>query len=622
MADKVRLELVRAEVARCEAGKKLRRKVMQRAEEALAADLPKHSRDKYFLGTTRDTLKHMQALGVVWLLDRADRRCVDRAKELLSTVCDFPDWHPEHFLDTAEMTHVVAIGHDWFHDQLSDSERRKCVAAIVEKGLKPGLAQLTGTPKPAWPTSVTNWNIVCNAGLMLGALAVAESEREIAIEIFQRCLNSIPTGFRGYSPDGSYVEGPGYWSYATEYAAYLISACTTALKSEFGLGSLPGFSKTGLFRLHAEGSAAAQRLKAKFFNFSDCAEEHRGSWSMRWLAQRFDEPMYSWVADRDAQNRPLDLLWFKGKEPDTGGGISRHAVFRGLANVAMIRGNWAPFKIANAFQPWSQPDPTDVFLGVRAGTASRDASHGQLDLGSFVLDSQLVRWAVDLAPVEEKNGYYGDYDLPGYFDIEGGRRFRYYRTGTTGHNTLVINGFNQAVGAETEIVAFGGDLSSVMLIVVDLTPAYADCLRVRRGFAMIDGRDVLIVDEVTPKREINVAWQMHSKAAYAFATDTVVRLNDVQDNTKQLHVQMLAPQGGRFEPCPATVTQPKEAPNEGVWKLVGTFRKVEAPLRIAVYFSTDRKANDALPAPLDRPLWRWIEWAAKPENLRPMGRLV
>jgi hypothetical protein len=54
------------------------------------------------------------------------------------TVANFPDWHPEHFLDTAELTTALAIGYDWLYDYLSPEDRSAIRRAIVDKGLRPG----------------------------------------------------------------------------------------------------------------------------------------------------------------------------------------------------------------------------------------------------------------------------------------------------------------------------------------------------------------------------------------------------------------------------------------------------------------------------------------------------
>src|SRR5271156_3614498 len=87
-------------------------------------------------------------------------------------------------------------------------------------------------------------------------------------------------------------------------------------------------------------------------------------------------------------------------------------------NVAYMRSAW--------------DDRKAMYVGFKGG--DNQSSHGHLNLGTFVLDAGGTRWAMQLGP--------DDYDLPGYFDFSG-KRFTYYRTGTSGQNTLMLNGANQ-----------------------------------------------------------------------------------------------------------------------------------------------------------------------------------
>jgi hypothetical protein len=624
MATPEHIQRVKKAIDRDPVGEGLKAEIIRKANKYVnnpeegppPSSAPQESDD--FLDVCRLVRKRVQTLGLAWLLVE-DKRYVKRAKEELDAVCEFPDWNPLHFLDTAELTHAMAIGYDWFHGQLSETDGEKIVVAIIEKGLKPGYEQLTHGPKRAWPHQATNWNIVCNSGLMMGALAVwGEGKHpEFPKAVFLRCLDSVPTGFSGYSPDGSWDEGPGYWAFATEYAAYLLSALRTALGHEFGLASLPGFSRSGFFRMHAQGSAAADETNAtKFFNFSDSQEVRSGSWAMRWLYHRFGDTKpfdaYNLVALADAQKSPMDLFWYSG-DRTTLEGIPRNVVFRGIANVAMLRGYWQKKSGGSGFRPWEAEDAGDVYLGIRAGENRRDGVHAHLDLGSFVLDALQVRWAVDIPPFGEA-GHKRDYLLPGYFDVELERRFRYYRTGTIGHNTLVVNGFNQALGVQTEIIGFGqtsDDNPELVVVVLDLTAAYPDCIRVRRGFALIEQKHVLIVDELTPKEEMNVLWQMHTKAA-AESDGRVVRLTqEHKGDRKQFFVRLVEPDRVTWEIQEARVTQPKEAPNDNIRKLVATLPDVKGPTRISVYLSAMEDLKKPLPEPLAKPLWAWIEWTEK-----------
>jgi hypothetical protein len=585
-------------------GAALLAKVLEMADGYLCEEPVKYLKGEVY-DQGKEALKRLQYLGLAWLLERKNRRYVERAKRELFAICSFADWNPAHFLSTANLTHAAAIGYDWFHDELSADERKVCVEAILEKGLAPGLEQLMD-PKTRWPNRTYNWNLVCNGGLVIGALAVGEEQSGPAREVLDRCLYSVPTGLRGYSPDGSWDEGPAYWSFATEYAVYLISALCTAVGHDFGLGDLPGLCNTGRFRLHADG-ASRNTEGVRMFNFSDGEEFRGGSWAMRWLALRYGRAEYISVP-RTSKQRPMDLLWFSPARPDAPP-LPRNALFRGGANVAMLRGNSTD--TSRVFRPWLQEEGHTVYVGIRAGANSLDNDHGQLDLGSFVLDAGDLRWAIDIEPIKGQPGFPSDYNLPGYFDMS--KRFRYYRTSTKGHNTLVINSQNQPLGVETEIVAFAAT-SDLALAVVDLTAAYPDCLRVRRGFALVERRHVLIVDEVVPKHRIEVMWQMHTRAS-GIAGVTA----QLTQQGKSFFARIIEPGGVSFEVRPATVTQPGEAPNTGVCKLVATLPDFTEPVRLAVQLSDESKLI-SLPEPLDAPLWSWIRWAAK--NHDPCARLA
>src|SRR6476646_8484236 len=107
-----------------------------------------------------------------------DKQFAERARQEMLAAAGFDDWDPNHFLDVAEMTAALAIGYDWLFDTLSPEDRASIKTAIIEKGLKPGLAAYE---KGEWWTKVShNWANVCAGGLSLGALAIADEEPEIA----------------------------------------------------------------------------------------------------------------------------------------------------------------------------------------------------------------------------------------------------------------------------------------------------------------------------------------------------------------------------------------------------------------------------------------------------------
>ena len=519
----------------------------------------------------------IQTLGFMWLLTKDPRYC-DRAKSELLAVCAFPDWADDKFLTTAETAFGAAIGYDWLYDSLTDHERGQNAQAIREKAIQPGLDEFDAQRPPCWATRAINWYLVCNGALMIAALSVAEFDPRAA-RLFSLCRASISTGFHEYGPDGGWVEGPGYWHYATQYAIYLLDSLSTALDTDLDFDASPGLARTGLFRLHAAAPSG------KFFNFADGEEDHSGGYWLFWLAKRYRHPVDAGIELRGRKVHPMDLLWFDADGRDPSDMPTAHRFH--AAGVVIFRGSWS--------------DPNTTYLGIKAG-ANDACEHGHYDLGSFVLDANGVRWAMDLGP--------DDYELPGYFKPE--MRSRYYRTSTIGHNTIVINGECQPPDAGAVIIreSFG---ETVSYLVIDLSRAYPSAVSALRGFALIDRRHVLIVDEIRPNGCLSsIDWQMHTTADLELGRIMATLIHPAQGETAQrprLYLRITEPGLGRLSFRSAAPLEPQgQNPNAGVAKLVFHLEQVTQPVRLAVLLSPDASAcaTVELPLALRRPLSDWV----------------
>ena len=375
------------------------------------------------LDQSRAALRRISTLAGLYRLD-GDHRKADRARRELLTAAAFPDWNPSHFLDVAEMTNALAIGYDWLYPVLSDADRTRIRQAIVDKGLKPGL-QVYESGR-GWPTVIHNWNQVCNGGLTVGALAVADREPELARKIVDHARRSIVRAMASFAPDGGWAEGPGYWNYATEYNVFFLSAVESALGTDFGLKLMPGFAETGLFRMQFIGPLN------RTFNYADAHDSPGTAAQMFWLARAFSRPEYAehelrWWAIAAAI---FHLLWSaRLPAPPSEPAQPLERFYRGI-DVAFFRSAWN--------------DKNALFVGFKGG--DNKANHSHLDLGTFVLDALGQRWAVDLGG--------DDYNLPGYFGKE---RWNYYRLRTEGHNTLTIRGENQNPKARAHLIGFHAD---------------------------------------------------------------------------------------------------------------------------------------------------------------------
>ena len=153
-----------------------------------------------------------------------------------------------------------------------------------------------------------NWNQVCNGGMGLGALAIADEEPGLSAKILKYAIESMPRAMASYGPDGGWNEGPGYWAYATRYTVYFLSGLETALGKDFGLSNIKGFDRAGHFRVYSCGTAGMT------FNYADAGSNIEETPAMFWLARRFKQPVYAWHQQRllETARHPhaLNLAWY------------------------------------------------------------------------------------------------------------------------------------------------------------------------------------------------------------------------------------------------------------------------------------------------------------------------
>jgi hypothetical protein len=489
------------------------------------------------LATSRRVVNRVYTLAWLYHVE-SEPRYAQRAWDELSAAANFPDWNTRHFLDTAEMTHAFAIGYDWLYDFWTPEQRDVLRHAMVEKGLRPALALYRA--RASWTRMHHNWNQVCNGGIGMGALALADAEPELAGEILHDALESLQIPMAEFAPDGAWKEGPGYWDYATMYNVILLAGLQTALGTDFGLSGMDAFDETGFFPIYLTGPLG------RTFNYADGGDHTIRAPQMFWLAQRFKQPIFAWYERGVAEPTVLDTLWFQGG--GTGpksAGLPLDKYFRG-AEVAVLRSDWE--------------SPKTLFLGFKAG--DNKANHSHLDLGSFVFDALGVRWAMDLGA--------DNYNLPGYF---GGGRRNYYRLRAEGHNTLVINpdaAPDQDPAAATRIVRFQSK-SDRSFAIADLTPAYRkNARKVLRGLALLDRNKALVQDEIQTPEPADVWWFMHTAADLKIESDG--RAASLRQGREQLRAEILSPPDARFqimdaEPLPSSLHPEGQNKNEGVRKL-------------------------------------------------------
>lgn len=490
-----------------------------------------------------------------------DRKYLDAALRDLRAVCAFKDWNPRHFLDTAEMSLGVGLGYDWLHKALDDETRKTLREALVRLGLQPGRAAYE---KGAYwfPKAEHNWNQVCNMGLTAGALAIADEEPDLAAAVVSGAVASLPRAMANYAPDGAWMEGPGYWNYATSYTCYGLSALDTALGKDFGIGVSLGFSESGAFPVYGSGPTGL------YLCFADAGmmSRRRPQACLMHLANKYRRADFADAEHEVLENGRASAFHVAWYVPPSGRAAARDLdrYFRGPVEVVTMRTAWG--------------DPDALWVGAKAGFNT--VNHGHLDLGNFELDALGVRWAVDLGS--------DNYNMPGYWDgKEGGKRWSYYRLGSHSHNVPTIGGKHQLVAGTARVVKFAA-APEAGAAVIELVKAYADVSRALRGVQLLRREQVVLVqDEIALVGTQDLTWGMTTGAEIQLENGSAILTQD----KKRLRVKVLAPEGAKLEAGSAERAKP-EKDNKGFKRLTLTLTGASGEQRIAVLFQ---------PLPQDRP---------------------
>lgn len=506
------------------------------------------------LSVSRDCLDRIYALALAWRWT-GEEHYAKAAEANLLTVAAFPDWNPSHFLDTAEMSHAVGIGYDWLYKYLGDSPRATIKAALIEKGLLPGVAVYVEGKK--WTLSDFNWNQVCNGGMMIGALALAETDPQYAAYIVPKAVASLPIALASYDPDGAWMEGPSYWGYATRYTAYGLCALDTALGKDFGLSDRPGLRVTGHFPNYTTGPTGL------YLNYADSGERgaRRPMSCMFWLAQKYGD-----TAIRDAEHAAL------AKTKADAGHVIWYAPPTGQPTQKRDLDRWfhSPVDVVVMRSAWDEPDA--LFVGAKGGY--NQVNHGHLDLGNFELDALGERWVRDLGS--------DDYNIPGYWDKKkGGARWNIYRLATASHSVPMINGHDQDADAVAKVMDFNSS-SEAVRVSFDLTAAYApDATAVTRELALIEDRRVVEVrDRFELAAPSEVVWGVTTDASIAVTADGSAYLTL---NGKRMDCRLIEPQGASFsvEDVPSPDGQKS---NKGISRLMVRLKDQQGSTGIVVQF--------------------------------------
>jgi len=501
---------------------KVHKQILNYCDEVLLTpNVTRIMEGKRLLAVSREAFKRIFYLSYAYRIT-GEKKYEIRAEQEMLAVSAFTDWNPSHYLDVGEMTMAVAIGYDWLYQDLKPSTRETVRKAIVEKGF-----DSSKNAKDAWfYTSNNNWNQVCNAGLVYGAIAVFEDEPDAATSIIEKCMKTIQQPMGCYGPDGNYVEGYMYWGYGTGFQVMLLAALDSTFGTDNGLSATPGFLQSAQYIEYMTGTSGLS------FNFSDARENGLCNPMMFWFAQKSNNPSLLWVEKDYLKKDTLELAEERL--------MPCLPIFAANFNLSQIAPPTKKIWVGHGKTPvilvrtgWKSKN--DLYLGIKGGSAS--ASHAHMDVGSFVFDAKGIRWAMDLGMQEYITLESKGVDL--WNPSQQSQRWEVLRLSLKAHNTLTINDKNHSVKGFAPILKtyekgkyLGGEF--------DLTSTFGgDLKKAVRKAVLVDEKYLEVTDflEATDKTA-SIRWTMCTPAEAKIIDDRTIELTK---NGEKLRVQIVAP---------------------------------------------------------------------------------
>ncbi|WP_170400867.1 heparinase II/III domain-containing protein [Ruegeria arenilitoris] len=564
-----------------------------------------------FQGFGERPVERLTTLALAWRLT-GDNRYAERTRTELLQLSELETWNPENFLGLSRVTLAVSLGYSWISETLDPQDHQAIRTALVENALNEAdkiydldalyfengwvapqrwvysapvpktLPDGTATADITWPVASFNWNVVCNTGMIAAALVASEAKPELANRIIERAQQSIRNGFAMFAPDGAWSEGPMYGALSARDAAILIDSLNSVLGHDFHLSKSVGLERFGEYLTHVTGPTGM------LFNYGD-SDTSTDPVALTWLASHYNQPSYNLptVNTTPSSHPAFELIWQQ---------ISEHehipprkeAYWSGGLGLVTMRSSWN--------------DPDATFVGFKAGPLR--SHHNNLDAGTFVLEANNVRWAVDLG--------IGNYQLPGYFTD---KRFDYYRTATIGQNTLTFSEANQIATGRAQIEEFG-QFPGFNFTIADLSDVYGKTKgTIMRGIALVGDRTVLIQDEINSQLEGPVAWTMHTEAEVSIVGSNATLIQD----DHELRARILSPPEAEFvlrsaNPCetPYDSECQLQNPNSGIKRLMVDLNidALDLPQTITIVFESDGQSTYKTLVPLSQ----WSLTASLPNN--------
>lgn len=412
-----------------------------------------------------------------------DEKYVRKTFDELNYFCEFPTWYPQDHLHIIETMDAFAIGYDWLYNKFTVDERRILEENMYEKGFIPSYEAFRSTASAMSNAfyAANNHGTICNGGITMTALAFMDVYPEECAWFVENAMKGMEYNLDKWYT-GAWYEGPHYWEYTIMYTSKFIESMQSVLGTDFGFGKLQGLDLAAEKEINMQGCLG-------IYNYADAGMGEYYVPEMLWLAGEYNNPAVATKVVKEydgtfpkgnrqpGESLTLAVLWYNPGMIEESAIFPKDCFFEEL-DVITMREGW---------------EKTDTFAGVKAGVLNE--AHSHLDAGSFIFESDGIRWLQELGADSYKDGYFES--------GTGGRRWRSIQARAEGHSTVSVNPGN----IEDMNVANNGATAHMTLVdvdergliaTVDMTEVLFDVSEATRGFFFTDNRQSLVVrDEIT-----------------------------------------------------------------------------------------------------------------------------
>ncbi|MBQ4110217.1 MAG: discoidin domain-containing protein [Clostridia bacterium] len=399
------------------------------------------------------------------------------------------NWNHSHFLDVASVSMTFSMMYDWLYDYWTEDQRKFIADKIAQHALNYAIENAYGNwamgvdyarPIAEDDEPLGNWNIVCQTGLIMGALAIMDRPeyRDLCAEVIEIGLRSIEYSLIQFAPDGSWEEGPTYWDFTWRHMSYLFETL------KLSLGKTYGYLEYKPLQTSIDFAIGMSMATGTAFAVGDANTGNIDIESLPWLVNYTDNKEHlKWLNNIYENNVSIPdfnaALFLDADKGDTGIVNYNQDIFYESLDTGISTSGWGNYSA--------------TALGYHCGTNM--AGHMNFDSGTFALDMLGVRWIDDIGR--------SDYTMPNY---NGGplNQSASYAVRTEGNNCYVINpSLHSGQIKETygQKIISKGFTDNEAFVVMDITASYADNAdKALRGFKLSEDRQTLTIrDEIKIK---------------------------------------------------------------------------------------------------------------------------